>query len=77
MRVVNRGVRVCLFFKFSFCFAIFKLGWIDWQGAASRIVLPRRSGSPAPIRASLLVRAHDVVVDFWKPPWAERAPSNG
>src|SRR5262249_2541677 len=50
----------------------------DSQGAASRIVWSRRSGSPAPIRAvQRYSDAHDVIVDFWKPPWAERAPSKG
>jgi len=53
MRVVNRGVTVCLFLSLVFAFAIFYLGWIDPQGAASRMALPRRSWSPAPIRASL------------------------
>src|SRR5215831_14123273 len=79
MRVVNRGPGV---FDFSF-FAIllcrlFQLVRLLRRAQLPSIVLPRRSGSPAPIRA---VRkdsdGHDVVVDFWKPPWAERAPSNG
>jgi hypothetical protein len=78
MRVVNRGLTIFDFFlQLSFPDYSNLVGLIG-RAQLPAIVLSRRSGPPAPIRA---VRnhsdAHDVVPDFWKPPWAERAPSKG
>jgi len=79
MRVVNRGPGVFdfSFLRFSFSDYFNLLGYFAGR-SFPQPCCPRRSGSPAPIRAVQKDwdAAHDVVVDFWKPPWAERAPSN-
>jgi len=73
MRVVNCGVGVVSFFFLSRNFQVTDL---NPQGAASLCRLSRRRRVTSSYSSiAVFVRAHDVVLDFGKPPWAERAPS--
>ena len=69
MRVVNSAVRLGGFVESLLVSRLFLRRSLGPQGACFPRVSGGSPGSLAPIRASLEVRAHDVLPDLRKPAW--------